>query len=120
MSEMREYQGQCHCGAVRFSVQTDLSGLADCNCSRCRRLGWVMQSVPASAFTLHAGEDQLTLYHFNTENIDHLFCRTCGIESFARGSDGKGNEMVMVNVNCLDNAPVIDRNAIKHWDGANF
>ncbi len=52
--------------------------------------------------------------------IDHLFCKTCGIESFARGSDGKGNEMVMININCLENAPEIDRNAIKHWDGAKF
>ena len=47
-------------------------------------------------------------------------CRTCGIESFARGSDGKGNELVMINVNCLEDAPPIDRAAIKHWDGANW
>lgn len=120
MTEKRDYQGQCHCGAVRFTARTDFSSLGDCNCSRCRRLGWIMQSVPASDFTLHAGEDQLTLYHFNTRGIDHLFCKTCGIESFARGSDGKGNELVMVNVNCLTDAPEVDRNAIAHWDGANF
>ncbi|WIY54565.1 GFA family protein [Devosia sp. YIM 151766] len=117
---MQDFHGGCHCGAVRFTAHTDLSGLGDCNCSRCRRLGWVMQSMPASQFTLQSGEDNLTLYRFNTEKIDHLFCKTCGIESFARGGDGKGNEMVMVNVNCFDEAPAIDRSAIKHWDGANF
>ena len=120
MPDTQTYPGQCHCGAVRFSARTDLGSLGDCNCSRCRRLGWVMQSVPASDFTLERGEEQLTLYHFNTKGIDHLFCRTCGIEPFARGSDGKGNEMVMINVNCLEAAPPIDRNAIQHWDGANF
>lgn len=120
MAEKQTHSGQCHCGAVRFSAKTDFSGLGDCNCSRCRRLGWVMQSLPASDFTLIAGEDNLTTYRFNTEMIDHLFCKTCGIESFARGSDGKGNEMMMINVNCLENPPAFDRSAIKHWDGANF
>jgi hypothetical protein len=120
MSDKHTYQGQCHCGAVRYSATTDLSGLGDCNCSRCRRLGWVMQSVPASEFTLETGEDMLKTYHFNTEMIDHLFCSNCGIESFARGSDGRGNVLYMINVNCLENPPPIDRASIKHWDGANF
>jgi hypothetical protein len=120
MPEKRDYHGQCHCGAVRFTARTDFNSLGDCNCSRCRRLGWVMQSVPGSDFELLSGEDNLTLYRFNTEKIDHLFCKTCGIESFARGDDGKGNVMVMINVACLEDAPPVDRNAIKHWDGANF
>jgi hypothetical protein len=120
MSETRTYHGQCHCGAVRYTATTDLSSLSDCNCSRCRRLGWVMHSLPAADFTVESGEDLLSVFHFSTETIDHLFCRTCGIESFARGSDGKGNELVMINVNCLEDAPPLDRAAIKHWDGANW
>jgi hypothetical protein len=120
MPEMRDYHGQCHCGAVRYTARTDLSGMGDCNCSRCRRLGWVMQSVAGSDFSLLSGDDNLTLYRFNTEKIDHLFCKTCGIECFARGDDGKGNAMVMLNVACLEDAPPVDRTAIVHWDGANF
>jgi hypothetical protein len=120
MADPKIYNGECNCGVVRFSVSTDLSGLGDCNCSRCRRLGWVMQSVPAAAFMLHSGGDNLTLYHFSTETIDHLFCSTCGIECFARGSDGKGNETVMINVNCLEPAVSIDRSGMQHWDGANW
>lgn len=120
MPETRSYSGQCHCGAVRYTVDTDLSGMGDCNCSRCRRIGWILQSAPASAFNLLSGEDNLTLYRFNTEKIDHLFCKTCGIESFARGDDGKGNAMVMINVNCLEGVPTVDRSTIKHWDGANW
>ncbi len=120
MTEAKIHHGSCHCGAVRFSVETDFSSLADCNCSRCRRLGWVMQSAPADKFTLEAGANNLTLYRFNTEMIDHVFCRTCGIQSFARGSDGQGNQLVMVNVNCLQNPPAIDKATVRHWDGANF
>lgn len=114
------YHGQCHCGAVRYTATTDLASPGDCNCSHCRRLGWVMQSVPAAQFTLERGEDNLAVYRFNTHTIDHLFCKTCGIESFSRGSDGKGNELVMINIHCLEDAPAIDPATIKHWDGANW
>ena len=72
MPESKTYHGQCHCGAVQYDVVTDLGSMGECNCSRCRRLGWVLQSAPASQFTLLSGEDNLTTYHFNTENIDHL------------------------------------------------
>jgi len=120
MPESKTYRGQCHCGAVQYDVTTDLSGMGDCNCSRCGRLGWVLQSAPASQFTLLSGADDLTTYRFNTENIEHLFCRTCGVEAFARGSDGKGNGLVMINVNCLEPPVPVDRNAIQHWDGANW
>lgn len=120
MSERQTYAGQCHCGAVKFEMTSDLGALGDCNCSRCRRLGWVMQSVPATDFTLLSGEDKLQLYRFNTHHIDHLFCTDCGIESFSRGKDAKGDEVVVVNVNCLENAPPIDRNTIRHWDGKSW
>jgi hypothetical protein len=114
------YHGQCHCGAVQFTALTDLGAVGDCNCSRCRRLGWVMQSLPASDFVLERGADNLTLFRFNTETIAHEFCKTCGIEAFARGTDGKGHDLVMINVNCLDDAPNIDHSTIRHWDGANW
>lgn len=119
-ADKKTYEGGCHCGAVRYSVTTALDSMGECNCSRCKRLGWVMQSAPASDFVLHSGADKLTHYAFNTNKIDHSFCSVCGIESFSRGSDGKGNEMVMVNVNCLDGVPPVDRSTIKHWDGASW
>ena len=120
MSAKQTYAGQCHCGAVRFTVTTDLASLGDCNCSRCARLGWVMQSVPADDFALLAGAEKLKAYRFNTRTIEHLFCTECGIESFARGSDGKGMDMVTVNLACLSGAPEIDRATIKHWDGRSW
>ncbi|MDC9822883.1 GFA family protein [Devosia sp. ZB163] len=120
MSERETYLGQCHCGAVRYEVKTDLMALGDCNCSRCARLGWVMQTVPEADFQLVSGEDKLRTYHFNTHSIDHLFCTECGIESFARGKDGEGKRLVTINVNCLVDAPAIDRSLIKHWDGRSW
>ncbi len=58
--------------------------------------------VPVDAFILISGEDAQTTYHFNKHHIDHQFCMTCGVQSFAHGGDGQGNYMYAVNLNCLE------------------
>lgn len=119
MPENQAYEGSCHCGAVRFTVRTDLSQLFDCNCSRCRRLASVMTAVPAADFTLHRGAEALSRYQFNRHAIEHLFCSTCGIQSFSRGT-GPDGPAVVVNVGCLEDAPPVDRSTVTHFDGASF
>lgn len=111
------YDGGCQCGAVRYQVSTDLGSTMVCNCSRCRRLGIILNFAPASAFRLLAGEDATTEFLFNTKVIHHHFCSTCGIESFARGKMPDGTAMVCINVRCLDG---VDLDALKPkpWDGA--
>jgi hypothetical protein len=71
--------------------------------------------VPEEKFQLLKGADALTDYLFNKERIHHLFCKTCGIKSFARGV-GKTGPMVAVNTRCLDD---VDGTAlqVKHVDG---
>lgn len=44
----------------------------------------------------------MTEYRFNTGTIRHLFCKTCGIQSFGFGTLPDGTEMAAINVNCLD------------------
>ena len=95
--------GGCHCGAVRYSVDVDPSqGGITCNCSICSRSGTILAFVPAAKFTLEKGNEQLASYKFNKMHIDHLFCKTCGIKSFARGKGRDGSEMVAINLRCLD------------------
>ena len=37
--ELKEYHGNCHCGAVRFSVKMpELKEVSHCNCSHCTRV----------------------------------------------------------------------------------
>jgi hypothetical protein len=110
MSEARSYTGGCHCGAVRYDVITDLRQVISCNCSICRKKGAILTFAPTSAFTLKSGEDSLQDYQFNRRVIHHLFCRTCGVESFARGIAPDGTETVAVNIRCLDG---VDLEAVK-------
>ena len=99
---MTLYHGGCQCGAVRYSVDMDLGTPVTCNCSRCRRLGSRLSFAPETAFTLEQGAGELTEYQFAKHRIHHLFCRICGIQSFARAEGRDGTPMVAVNVNCLD------------------
>jgi hypothetical protein len=103
MATTETRHGGCHCGAVRYTVELDSGASAlSCNCSMCGRAGTLLSFVPAARFQLERGEGATTDYLFNKHHIHHLFCRTCGIKSFARGSGPDGKEMIAVNVRCLD------------------
>ncbi|HWV96393.1 MAG TPA: GFA family protein [Xanthobacteraceae bacterium] len=98
----KPYAGGCQCGAVRFEATADLDSTISCNCSRCGRLGSILAFAPASAFTLLSGDDALTEYRFHSHHVRHLFCKVCGIQSFARGIGPDGTETVAINARCLD------------------
>jgi hypothetical protein len=99
---MKKHTGGCHCGAVRYEVETDLTKAMECNCSHCSKKGFLLHFVPAEKFTLLSGEGNLSEYRFNTKKIAHLFCKACGVQSFGRGTGPDGEAMVAVNVRCLD------------------
>ncbi len=102
MAEMAKYRGGCHCGAVRYEVESTLEPVVSCNCSICQKRGALLTFVPAAQFTLLSGESELTDYQFNKKVVHHLFCSHCGVGSFARGKRPDGAEMIAVNVRCLD------------------
>ncbi len=119
MSEAKTYEGSCHCGKVRYKATTDLAQVIECNCSMCSRAGTQLTFVSPESFELLSGEDAVTDYQFNKHAIHHLFCSTCGIKSFARGTGPGGKPMVAVNVRCLDG---VDRSKLKiaQVDGKSF
>lgn len=98
----QKYEGGCQCGAVRYEVTVDLDNVVTCNCSRCGKLGSILAFTPVQNFKLLSGEPALTDYQFNKKAIHHLFCSTCGIESFARGSMPDGTAVIAINARCLD------------------
>jgi hypothetical protein len=55
-------------------------------------------------------------YEFNKKHIHHLFCSTCGIKSFARGTGPNGAQIVAVNARCLDDVDLGALN-VKSYDG---
>lgn len=113
------YEGGCQCGAVNYTVEVDLDNTITCNCSRCQRMGFVLSFAPRDRFHLKSGEHNLTEYLFNKKVIRHLFCATCGVESFAYGEMPDGTPSVAINVNCLSGVDPGELDS-QHMDGKNF
>ncbi len=111
--------GGCHCGAVRYETQADLSSVIACNCSHCAKKGFLLTFTPRETFTLLSGEDNLGDYRFNTGKIAHLFCRTCGVQSFGYGEMPDGTKIAAINVRCLDGVDP-DALEIKAVNGKDF
>ncbi len=100
---LKTYQGSCHCGAVRFEADVDLTqSTYHCNCSICRRTRFWPAVVKPDGFRLLAGEADLTQYLFNTRKNQHYFCKHCGVRSLGIGTETPIGNMYGVNVMCLD------------------
>lgn len=108
---MKTYTGGCHCGAVRYEVETEMEKIIHCNCSHCEKKGLYLDFVPKDKFKLLSGADNLTEYNFNKKAIRHLFCKTCGVQSFA---EGVTFPKVSVNVRCLDGIDITKLNLIPY------
>ncbi|WP_312995943.1 GFA family protein [Leclercia sp.] len=100
--------GQCHCGAVRFTVELSdgFHTIRRCNCSFCRMRGAIAVSAPLSGLDIIQGASLLTEYRFNTRAAVHYFCSVCGIYTFHQRRSTP--DQYGVNVACLEGVSPFD------------
>lgn len=93
--------GQCHCGAIRFAMETSqpLAPRA-CRCGFCRRHGARTVTDPSGAAVLALGPETLR-YRFATGSADYLLCGRCGIYVGALTQIG-GALYATLNLNAFD------------------
>jgi len=112
------FEASCQCGKVVCKVDADIpTSVFECNCSRCRRLGFLLAFVPRDSFTLVQGDDVLKSYFFHKHVIEHRFCTECGVQPFALGNMPDGSPMAGINMRCVE---TVDLDALERQkvDGA--
>jgi hypothetical protein len=122
---LKTYSGSCHCGAVRFLADIDLSqGTTRCNCSICTKGRAWFTFVKADNVRLISGADALADYQWTPPGKPHphlhyRFCRTCGVRTFAQGNlEALGGAFYAIAVASLDDADPEELAAsIKYVDG---
>jgi hypothetical protein len=119
----KTYHGSCHCSAVRFECELDLSaGASKCNCSICTKTRFWKPFVGADELRILRGEDALLDYRFGSNTIHHLFCGPCGVRAFGSGEiEELGGAFYAVNIACLDDATdeELAQAPVTHEDGRN-
>ena len=113
---MKIQQGSCHCGAIRFEVEGDIQDLETCNCSLCRRVGFVHWYVAPERFRMLSSDAELGTYQFGTRTSRNHFCRVCGVAPFRRPRSDP--DKVAVNVRCLDDVDLASLETVE-FDGQN-
>jgi len=110
--------GSCHCERVRFQIEVPAEiTVHRCNCSICKKSGYLHLIVAADHFTLLSGESSLTDYRFHTGVARHLFCGQCGIKSFYVPRSHP--DSYSVNLNCVD-LPDEIAVTVADFDGQNW
>jgi len=94
------YHGSCHCGAVRFTIDADITDIYACDCTLCRKKNARMTSVHEDKLVIVSGAEKLGLYQWNTYVARHYFCTVCGIYPFHKKRSMPDH--YGVNVFCLD------------------
>lgn len=116
-SNLVNYQGSCHCHVITFEIKApEILEVDECNCSICKKTGFLHLILPKSHFRLLTGNEYLTDYQFNTHTAHHTFCGICGIKPFyipRSNPDG-----IDVNVRCLD--PIPKNIIVTPFDGINW
>ena len=78
---MNRLSGQCHCGNIAFTFETELSAdtlpLRRCSCDFCNRIDGLYTSDPLGhlAVTLSNGSN---IYRFGHQTADFHICPDCG------------------------------------------
>lgn len=118
--EIKQFEGSCHCGAVKYNIQLNIERLLRCNCSICSKLGSLWAFGKKADMELTAGGlDSLSTYQFGAKKLTHNFCKNCGVETHADGIAPDGTPTVGVNVRTLDDMD-LEGYEIFDYDGASL
>lgn len=118
---LKAYHGSCHCGAIRYQADLDLSsGTGRCNCTYCiKARAWGIHVKP-DAFRFAGSSEEGVAYQKNLQAPIKYHCAKCGVHTHARGdAPYMGGPFVTVFVATLDDASPTEllSGTIRYSDG---
>jgi hypothetical protein len=76
--------GSCHCGMNAFRVDIDIpTQLTRCTCSFCAKRGALLAYCEPDKFLLTTPATGDAIYRWQTKQVVHHFCSTCGCATFS-------------------------------------
>ena len=119
----KTYSGSCHCGAVKYTANIDLSkGAGRCNCTFDRKIRSWGAFIKPEDFNLISGKESLKEYHKHEQAPSKFFCKNCGVYIYATGdAEWMGGPFVTVYISSLDDATPEELAAtpVRYADGLN-
>ena len=110
----------CHCGGIEIHVKLPGQGfekLMRCNCSLCKRRGYIMTPISPENFKLIKGHDLITLYQYHTKVAQHYICSNCGIHTHSNPRINP--KLYGLNVACIESINRFELKNVPVNDGAN-
>ena len=110
----------CHCGGVEAQVEVPEIGFKKvmrCNCTLCKRKGYIIGVVGPDDFKIVKGQNLLKLYQYHSKTAKHYFCTNCGIHTHNRPRIDP--RIYGVNIACVDGIKPFELKNIPVNDGEN-
>jgi len=97
--ELKEYHGNCHCGAFRYTMKVPvIEKAAECNCSYCTKVGYFWVFASEKNFHVnHGKESDLSTYSFGKKSMAHKFCPKCGVNVLCRSLSSPTSDSFGIN-----------------------
>jgi hypothetical protein len=98
--------GQCHCGAVKFSATVDPARAHICHCSDCQQLSGTAfrANIPAREEDFHIeGEIRVYIKLGATGNRrEQVFCPNCGSQLYATSAEPPGTRILGIRIGTVN------------------
>lgn len=110
----------CHCKAIKAEVHIPEDGIKKimrCNCSICKRKGYIIGVFGENDFKILQGEEFLVLYQYHSKKAEHYFCSICGIHTHNRPRINP--KLFGVNIACIEDIDTFSFENISINDGQN-
>ena len=110
----------CHCGEVELEIKESegaLNKFLRCNCTICKKKGYIMTFAPITDVKITKGEDKLKLYQYHTKVAKHYFCSACGI--YTHHKMRSRPDTFGLNVGCIDDIDQFKLENVGLNDGQN-